>query len=100
MDSRFDDPELITNFFHAKDIYFKQYVTPLHYYLDVRAYLDATFLNKCVGRKGSIEFSVSSPDLTLVNFCLWGQLEGPSNKSAIFGTYAMTVPSEMSRNIV
>ena len=54
--------------FEQEEIYFQQDGAPPHYHRDVRAYLDATLPNKQIGRRGSVEFSVRSPDLTPMDF--------------------------------
>ena len=38
-------------------------------------YFDATHPNKWIGRRGSVEFPARSPDLTPMDFFLWGYLK-------------------------
>ena len=54
------------------EVYFMQDGAPPHYSLQVRAFLDATFPRRWIGRRGSIEWSPRSPDLTPMDFFLWG----------------------------
>lgn len=56
-------------------IWFQQDGAPPHYQRNVRQYLDAIFPNRWIGRRGSIEWPARSPDLTLLDFFLWGYLK-------------------------
>jgi hypothetical protein len=47
---------------------------PSHFGINVRQYLDATFLARWIGRRGAIEWP-RSPDLTPLNFFRWGYLK-------------------------
>ena len=40
-----------------------------------RAHLDAAFPNTWIGRRGAIEYPARSPDLTPMDFFLWGYLK-------------------------
>ena len=57
------------------DIYFQQDGAPPHYHLDVRAYLDAVFPDTWIGRRGPTEYPSRSPDLTPMDFFLWGYVK-------------------------
>ncbi len=46
--------------------------SPDHYSLAVRQYLDDVFPGKWIGRRGAVEFPPRSPDLTPMDFCVWG----------------------------
>jgi hypothetical protein len=48
---------------------------PAHYRTDVRAYLDAQFPGRWIGRKGPIARPARSPDLTPCDFFLWGHIK-------------------------
>ncbi|KAJ8913297.1 hypothetical protein NQ315_010964, partial [Exocentrus adspersus] len=48
---------------------------PPHYNLIVRNYLDATFHNRWIGRRGTIEWPARSPDLSPLDFFFWGCLK-------------------------
>lgn len=62
-------------------IYFQQDGAPPHYAANVRAFLNAFFRNKWIGRRGTIEWPARSPDLTPLDFYLWGYL-----KSKVYAT--------------
>jgi hypothetical protein len=42
----------------------------------VSRYLDEVFPNRWIGRRGQIEWPARSPDLTPLDFFLWGYLKG------------------------
>lgn len=48
---------------------------PAHYALIARNTLDRIFPNRWIGRGGPINFSARSPDLTPLDFFLWGYLK-------------------------
>ncbi|XP_053434088.1 uncharacterized protein LOC128576103 [Nycticebus coucang] len=55
--------------------YFQQDGAPPHFHPDVRAYLDENLPGQWVGRRGVVEFPPRSPDLTPLDFYLWGTLQ-------------------------
>ncbi|KYQ59324.1 hypothetical protein ALC60_01634, partial [Trachymyrmex zeteki] len=55
--------------------------TPPHYARLVREYLNKTFPGRWIGRRGPIEWPPRSPDLSPLDFFLWGHL-----KSKIYAT--------------
>jgi hypothetical protein len=55
-----------------KKFYYQQDSAPPHYYRDVRAYLDQNVSGHWIGRRGPIDFPPRSPDLTTLDFYLWG----------------------------
>lgn len=57
------------------EIYFQQDGAPAHYGIHVRRYLDATFHDRWIGRRGTIEWPPRSPDLTPLDYFLWGYLK-------------------------
>jgi hypothetical protein len=57
-----------------QDIWFQQDEAPSHFGINVRQYLNATFLARWIGRRGAIEWP-RSPDLTPLDFFLWGYLK-------------------------
>ena len=99
----------VEEIFGDEEIYFQQDGAPPHYHRDVRAYLEATFPNRWIGRRGSVDFPARSPDLTPMDFFLWGYL-----KDKVYGSKPATVdelkeeierqclavPNEMIRNAV
>lgn len=68
-------PALEENGQLPNNIWFQQDGAPPHYARDVRAYLDRTFHNRWVGRRGTIEWPPRSPDLTPLDYFLWGYLK-------------------------
>ncbi len=42
---------------------------------DVRSYVNETFPNRWIGQKGCIEYPPRSPDITPLEFFLWGYLK-------------------------
>lgn len=60
---------------------FQQDGAPPHYALRVRQYLDQTFPDRWIGRRGAIESPPRSSDLSPLDFFLWGHL-----KSKIYAT--------------
>lgn len=58
-----------------QDIWFQQDGAPPHFGINVRQYLDVTFPGRWIGRRGAIEWPPRSPDLTPLDFFLWGYLK-------------------------
>lgn len=56
-------------------ILFQQDGAPAHYSTEVREWLNLTFPDRWIGRRGAIEWSPRSPDLTPLDFFLWGYLK-------------------------
>jgi hypothetical protein len=48
---------------------------PPHYVLGVRTYLDEQFPGRWIGRRGPTEWPARSPDLSPLDFYLWGHLK-------------------------
>lgn len=63
------------------EIYFQQDGAPPHYGVIVRQYLNEVFQDRWIGRRGHIEWPPRSPDLTPLDFFLWGYL-----KSKVYAT--------------
>lgn len=57
------------------DLYFQQDGAPPHYAVQVRQYLNDKFGNKWIGRGGPIQWPPRSPDLTPLDFYLWGEIK-------------------------
>lgn len=68
-------PDLEEPDIHHRDLFFQQDGAPPHYALPVRAYLDEVFPNRWIGRRGMIEWPPRSPDLTPLDYFLWGYLK-------------------------
>lgn len=54
---------------------------PAHYAINVRQYLDRTYPNRWIGRSGPVPWPARSPDMTPLDFYLWGHM-----KSLIYET--------------
>lgn len=74
-------------------IVFQQDGCPAHYFRRVRDYLDEAFPGQWIGRRGSIEWPARSPDLSPLDFFLWGHL-----KSVVFRTKPNDI-EELKRRI-
>jgi hypothetical protein len=55
--------------------FFMQDGAPAHYAGDVREWFEQKFPGRWIGRRGPIEWPVRSPDLTPMDFFLWGYLK-------------------------
>lgn len=55
--------------------WFQQDGAAPHYGRDVRAYLNTVFPARWIGRRGAIEWPARSPDLTPLDYFLWGYLK-------------------------
>lgn len=76
------------------EVYFQQDGAPPHYVLPVRQWLDDEFPNKWIGRRGPMEWPARSPDLTPLDFFLWGHL-----KSIVFTPQPQTL-EELRQRII
>ena len=71
MNSRLNDL-----FENEKEIYFQQDGAPPHFQVNVRNFLDRTLNQRWIGWRGSAtKFPPRSPDLTPLDFYLWGTLK-------------------------
>lgn len=75
-------------------LYFQQDGAPPHFSLEVRQYLDTVFPGHWIGRRGSIEWPARSPDLTPMDFFLWGHL-----KSVVYRTPPQSIDDLRNRII-
>ena len=57
------------------EITFQQDGAPPHYHGAVREYMNEQYPNRWIGRRGAIEWPPRSPDLTPLDFFLWGYLK-------------------------
>ena len=57
------------------EVFYQQDGAPPHYHRDVRAFLDDNLQGHWIGRRGTFEFPQRSPDLTPLDFYLWGALK-------------------------
>ena len=76
--------DMLENFFYpslqekgllSERTHYQQDGAPPHYSLDVRAWLDAKFPQRWIGRAGPIPWPARSPDLTPLDFFLWGYVK-------------------------
>ena len=65
-----DNPDVPNN-----NIWLQQDGAPPHYAADVRRYLNQVFPGRWIGRRGAMEWPARSPDLTPLDFFLWGHLK-------------------------
>ena len=72
--------------FGDEEFYFQQDGAPPHYHRDVRACLDENLPNRWIERTDSIEFPPRSPDLTPLDFFLWGYV-----KDKVYSTKPATI---------
>jgi hypothetical protein len=56
-------------------IFFQQDGAPAHYARQVRDWLNNAFDGRWIGRRGPIEWPPRSPDMTPLDFWLWGYLK-------------------------
>jgi hypothetical protein len=68
-------PNLFNSDLPVEKIWYQQDGAPPHYAVIVRRYLDEVFPNRWVGRRGQTEWPTRSPDLTSLDFYLWGYLK-------------------------
>ncbi|GFX02091.1 DUF4817 domain-containing protein [Trichonephila clavipes] len=71
-------PELLTDVPAPirRRMWFQQDGAPSHYARHVREHLDRTFPNRWIGRGGPVAWSPRSPDLSPLDFFLWGAMKG------------------------
>lgn len=58
-----------------QNLHFQLDGAPPHYALHVRQWLDQRYPDKWIGRRGALEWPARSPDLTPLDFFLWGYLK-------------------------
>lgn len=59
----------------TRDMWFQHDGCPAHFRRSVRAWLDANYENKWIGRGGPIPWPARSPDLTPMDFHVWGRMK-------------------------
>lgn len=67
----------------VRSIILQQDGAPPHFAVNVRKYLDHQFPNRWIGRGGPIRWAPRSPDLTPLDFYLWGHLKNIIYQSPI-----------------
>lgn len=68
-------PAIMINGQVPLNVWFQQDGAPPHYDRNVRNFLNLTFTNRWIGRRGSIEWPARSPDLSPLDFYFWGYLK-------------------------
>ena len=63
-------------------MYFQHDGAPSHYTLHVMQHLNDTFPNRWIGRGSTINWPPRSPDLTPLDFCLWGLMKSEVYRTA------------------
>ena len=53
-------------------LWFQHDGAPAHFVLDVKEYLNNVFPNRWIGRSGPVQWPPRSPDLTPMDFFIWG----------------------------
>jgi len=61
--------------YENSEVFYQQGGAPPHYHRDVRAFLDENLEGHWIGRRGTFEYPPLSPDLTALDFYLWGTLK-------------------------
>jgi hypothetical protein len=56
-------------------VYFRQEGAPLHFAGDVRNWLGEVIHGRWIGRRGKIEWSPRSPNLSSLDLSIWGNLK-------------------------
>ena len=80
-------PHLNDLFENEYEVYFQQDRAPPHFHVNVRLFLDLTFNLRRTGRRGNAtEFLPRSPDLTSLDYYLWGIL-----KNTVYATKPQTL---------
>jgi ribosomal protein S25 len=75
--------DMLQNYFHPimknkrmiKKMFFQQDGAPAHFSKNVRAWLNNNFGDRWIGRGGPISWAPRSPDLTPLDFFLWGHVK-------------------------
>jgi len=57
--------------------------SPIHYTRKVTQHLNNTYPNRWTGRGSLIHLPAHSPDLTPLDFCLWGWLKGEVHRTKV-----------------
>jgi len=72
-------------------MYFQHDGAPSHYTRHVMQHLNYTFPNRWIGRGSTINWPPRSPDLTQLDFCLWGLMNSEvyRKKSWYTGCYRL-----------
>ncbi|XP_066589560.1 histone-lysine N-methyltransferase SETMAR-like [Prorops nasuta] len=90
-----------------KDMIFQHDGAPAHFHRDVRQTLDARFPHRWMGRGGPITWPARSPDLTPLDYFLWGHIKNLVEnrregiemevREAIIAAFSTLTPDMVSR---
>lgn len=70
-------PEMLNSIeIQQEHIWFQQDGAPPHFARQVRETLNLTFRDRWIGREGPVNWPARSPDLTPLDFFLWGFIKG------------------------
>ena len=59
-----------------RHMYLQHDGSPIHYTRKITQHLNNTYPNRWIGRGSLIHWPARSPDLTTLDFCIWGWLKG------------------------
>ena len=76
----------IRNVFEDEEYFFQQDGSPPHYHCDVQPYLNEILPSRWNERRVFVEYLPRSPDLTPLDFFLWGYL-----KDKVYATKTATI---------
>jgi len=77
----------------SRDMMFQLDGAPPHFANDVREWLDGVFPGRWIGRAGPVAWPARSPDLTPLDFYLWGHLK------AVVYEVPTTTPDDLQERI-
>lgn len=66
-----------------EELRFQQDGAPPHFAAQVRQYLNGRFPGRWIGRRGPVQWPARSPDLTPLDFFLWGHLKSQVYKTRV-----------------
>ena len=66
-----------------RGMWFQHYGAPAHFSIAVRQLLDELYSNRRIGRGGPISWPARFPDMTPLDFYLWGHLKSVVNETPV-----------------
>lgn len=74
---RSDLPELLedVSLMQRTTMWYQQDGAPPHYGREIKNYLDSKYPNRWIGRNGPTHWPARSPDLTVMDFFVWGRMK-------------------------
>lgn len=81
------------------NLWFQQDGAPPHFGLNVRQFLDDQFGNQWIGRRGAVEWPPRSPDLSPLDYFLWGHLKSCvyTNRPRTIETLKENITNEIAK---